>query len=48
MLAKWRHAVPLAGLTIDGESAPGFSARKIRNYYLLNPEEEGEAALSSC
>src|SRR6266567_2418119 len=25
-----------------GEPVAGFSARKIRNYYLLNPEEEGE------
>jgi uncharacterized protein with ParB-like and HNH nuclease domain/predicted transport protein len=28
---------------LDGEPVAGFSARKIRNYYLLNPEEEGEA-----
>jgi uncharacterized protein with ParB-like and HNH nuclease domain/predicted transport protein len=27
---------------LDGEPVVGFSARKIRNYYLLNPEEEGE------
>jgi uncharacterized protein with ParB-like and HNH nuclease domain/predicted transport protein len=26
----------------DGEPLDGFSARKIRNYYLLNPEEVGE------
>ena len=26
----------------DGEPVDGFSARKIRNYYLLNPEEDGE------
>jgi uncharacterized protein with ParB-like and HNH nuclease domain/predicted transport protein len=25
----------------DGEPAEGFSARKLRNYYLLNPEETG-------
>jgi uncharacterized protein with ParB-like and HNH nuclease domain len=30
-----------------GDTAPldGFSARKLRNYYLLNPEEDGERAL---
>ncbi len=27
---------------LDGEPVAGFSARKIRNYFLLNPEEEGE------
>lgn len=26
----------------EGEPVEGFSARKIRNYYLLNPEESGE------
>ena len=26
----------------DKEPLEGFSARKVRNYYLLNPEEEGE------
>lgn len=26
----------------DGEPMEGFSARKLRNYYLLNPEETGE------
>src|SRR5262245_15625357 len=26
----------------DGEPLEGFSARKLRNYYLLNPEEVGE------
>jgi len=26
----------------DTEPVDGFSARKLRNYYLLNPEEEGE------
>ena len=26
----------------DSEPVDGFSAKKIRNYYLLNPEEEGE------
>jgi uncharacterized protein with ParB-like and HNH nuclease domain/predicted transport protein len=26
----------------DQEPVDGFSARKLRNYYLLNPEEEGE------
>lgn len=29
---------------LDGEPVDGFSARKIRNYYLLNPEEDGEKA----
>lgn len=28
----------------DTEPVKGFSARKIRNYYLLNPEEDGEQA----
>jgi len=27
---------------LDGEPVAGFSARKIRHYYLLNPEEDGE------
>jgi uncharacterized protein with ParB-like and HNH nuclease domain len=27
---------------LDGEPVAGFSARKVRNYYLLNPDEEGE------
>ncbi len=27
---------------LDGELVAGFSARKIRHYYLLNPEEDGE------
>jgi uncharacterized protein with ParB-like and HNH nuclease domain/predicted transport protein len=27
---------------LDGEPVPGFSRKKIRNYYLLNPEEDGE------
>ena len=26
----------------EGEPVDGFSAKKLRNYYLLNPEEEGE------
>ena len=26
----------------NGEPVDGFSAKKLRNYYLLNPEEEGE------
>ena len=26
----------------DQEPVPGFSAQKLRNYYLLNPEESGE------
>lgn len=26
----------------EGEPIDGFSARKLRNYYLLNPEEQGE------
>src|SRR4051794_37327755 len=26
----------------DSEPIEGFSARKLRNYYLLNPEESGE------
>ncbi len=26
----------------DGEPVDGFSAKKLRNYYLLNPEEDGE------
>ncbi|MEO8380482.1 MAG: DUF262 and DUF1524 domain-containing protein, partial [Acidobacteriota bacterium] len=32
----------LARAVGDGEPADGFSARKIRNYYLLNPEESGD------
>jgi uncharacterized protein with ParB-like and HNH nuclease domain/predicted transport protein len=32
----------LAGAVFDTEPLDGFSRRKIRNYYLLNPEEEGE------
>ena len=28
----------------DRQPVSGFSARKLRNYYLLNPEEEGEQA----
>lgn len=32
----------LARRVCDGEPIDGFSARKLRNYYLLNPEEEGE------
>ena len=27
---------------LDGEPIEGFSSRKIHNYYLVNPEEEGE------
>ena len=26
----------------EGEPLDGFSARKLRNYYLINPEESGE------
>lgn len=26
----------------DSEPVPGFSAKRLRNYYLLNPEEDGE------
>ena len=32
----------LAKALRDGEPVDGFSARKVRNYYLLNPEESGE------
>ncbi len=32
----------LANAIGDQEIAEGFSRRKLRNYYLLNPEEEGE------
>src|SRR5690606_37849236 len=32
----------LADALGDDEPVDGFSARKIRNYYLLNPEESGE------
>lgn len=32
----------LASAIGDGEPVEGFSARKLRNYYLLNPEEEGD------
>ena len=32
----------LATCVGDGEPMDGFSAKKLRNYYLLNPEEEGE------
>lgn len=32
----------LARAVGDEEPADGFSARKLRNYYLLNPEEDGE------
>lgn len=32
----------LVGALGDGEPADGFSARKVRNYYLLNPDESGE------
>lgn len=32
----------LAGALGDAEPIDGFSARKLRNYYLLNPEETGE------
>lgn len=32
----------LARHVSDGEPVDGFSAKKLRNYYLLNPEEEGE------
>ncbi|MEZ6092501.1 MAG: DUF262 domain-containing protein [Pirellulaceae bacterium] len=30
------------------EPVDGFSPRKIRNYYLLNPEEEGNATTNCC
>lgn len=32
----------LADALGDAEPVDGFSARKLRNYYLLNPEEDGE------
>ncbi len=32
----------LARMVGDKEPVDGFSARKMRNYYLLNPEEDGE------
>lgn len=32
----------LANAIGEGEPIEGFSTRKLRNYYLLNPEEEGE------
>ncbi len=32
----------LAKAVADGEPVDGFSQRKIKNYYLLNPEESGE------
>ncbi|WP_419641222.1 DUF262 domain-containing protein, partial [Thiolapillus sp.] len=32
----------LASAIGEGEPIEGFSPRKLRNYYLLNPEEEGE------
>ena len=32
----------LARRCADTEPPPGFSARKLRNYYLLNPEEQGD------
>jgi uncharacterized protein with ParB-like and HNH nuclease domain/predicted transport protein len=32
----------LANAVADGEPFDGFSRRKIKNYYLLNPEESGE------
>ena len=32
----------LAAVIGEGEPIEGFSPRKLRNYYLLNPEEEGE------
>jgi uncharacterized protein with ParB-like and HNH nuclease domain/predicted transport protein len=32
----------LANAIGEGEPIEGFSPRKLRNYYLLNPEEEGE------
>lgn len=32
----------LAEAVADGEPLDGFSQRKIRNYYLLNPEESGD------
>ena len=34
----------LARTVGDTEPMDGFSARKLRNYYLLNPEEEGDRA----
>ena len=32
----------LARALADQEPLPGFSARKLRNYYLLNPDEDGD------
>ena len=32
----------LAKAVAEGEPFDGFSRRKIKNYYLLNPEESGE------
>ncbi len=32
----------LAGALGESESVDGFSSRKLRNYYLVNPEEDGE------
>ena len=32
----------LANALGDREPVDGFSARKVRNYYLLNPDEDGE------
>src|SRR5438876_12113116 len=32
----------LAKVVAEGEPFDGFSRRKIKNYYLLNPEESGE------
>src|SRR3954470_21796179 len=32
----------LARSLVEGEPLEGFSAKKLRNYYLLNPLEEGE------
>ena len=32
----------------DSEPVEGFSAKKFRNYYLLNPLEDGERPSSSC
>ena len=32
----------------DEEPVDGFSARKLRNYYLLNPEETGSVTTSFC
>ncbi len=32
----------------EGEPLEGFSASKLRNYYLLNPEEAGEKHTVTC